>query len=326
MREGVPSAQTPDEARLFDSEVVAEQPAEEPELEIVEPEPKVEVKPKPEPKVEAKPAEPPKKDESAERIQYLLGQIEGKDRQLQDMARERAEQYKQYQQGELDRYDLAIQGQKEAEEAADHAYEKAEQDGDLAAKRDAGKKAAVAAMRRENLEFEKERFQTNLKQEEERAKNQPPPQQQRLQYAMGSDEEINSWQIPGIAKDWAKNHRELMSTEHNRAKVFRAVQYLEQQYGLRLDNPETYRRMDSEFGFTASEPSPPPPESRRTSIVSAPVSRETPATRQQNERVELTADQVEAARISGVTPAEYARQVLKLRQLEANGQYKRNTQ
>jgi hypothetical protein len=325
MREGVPSAQPPDEAKLFDSESVAEQSAEEPELEVVESQPKVEVKPKLEPKVEAKPAEPPKKDESAERIQYLLGQIDGKDRQLQDMARERVEQYKQYQQGELDRYDLAIQGQKEAEEAADHAYEKAEQDGDLAAKREAGKKAAVAAMRRENLEFEKERFQTQLKQEEERAKTQPPLQQQRPQYALGSDEEINSWQVPQIAKDWARDHRELMSTDHNRAKVFRAVQYLEQQYGLRLDNPETYRRMDSEFGFTASEPSP-PPEPRRTSIVSAPVSRETPATRQQNERVELTADQVEAARISGVTPAEYARQVLKLRQLEANGQYKRNTQ
>ena len=64
-------------------------------------------------------------------------------------------------------------------------------------------------------------------------------------------------------------------------------------------------------------------EQQRTNIVSAPVSREVPSgggTRQ-NGKITLTKEQQEAARISGVTETEYARNLVKMNEAKANGQY-----
>jgi hypothetical protein len=85
----------------------------------------------------------------------------------------------------------------------------------------------------------------------------------------------------------------------------------------------------------AEEPTPaffqpePPPAPRRpsgkASIVSAPVSRETPATRiyeSENDprSVHLSPDQVEAAKIAGVSTAEYARQLVRMQRMRANNE------
>jgi hypothetical protein len=57
--------------------------------------------------------------------------------------------------------------------------------------------------------------------------------------------------------------------------------------------------------------------------VSAPVSREVPSASglRSPGRVTLTAQQREAAKMSGVSEAEYARQLLRLRELQASGEY-----
>ncbi len=65
-----------------------------------------------------------------------------------------------------------------------------------------------------------------------------------------------------------------------------------------------------------------PPPSSPPPMVSAPVSRSAPtAAGSRYSRVTLTADQREAARISGVTEAEYARQLPELDRAKAEGRY-----
>jgi len=67
----------------------------------------------------------------------------------------------------------------------------------------------------------------------------------------------------------------------------------------------------------------PAQQQQRTSIVSAPVSREVPTStpNRQNGKITLTAAQVEAAKMAGITPAEYAKQLQKLTEMKSNGTY-----
>jgi hypothetical protein len=74
----------------------------------------------------------------------------------------------------------------------------------------------------------------------------------------------------------------------------------------------------------APSPLPRRQESSRRSIVSAPVARETGLLSDSFDRRQqhtLSAQEVEAAKISNITPAEYLRQKLKLQQLRASGEY-----
>ena len=59
---------------------------------------------------------------------------------------------------------------------------------------------------------------------------------------------------------------------------------------------------------------------RRAALVSAPVSREVPTSIREDRsgRLTLSVEQREAARISGLTDVEYARNVLRLREEKAN--------
>jgi hypothetical protein len=68
----------------------------------------------------------------------------------------------------------------------------------------------------------------------------------------------------------------------------------------------------------------PQPEPRPSRYVSAPVSREIPSAgngTRAPRQVTLTADQKEAARMSGISEVEYARQLMKLNEMRAAGEY-----
>ena len=73
----------------------------------------------------------------------------------------------------------------------------------------------------------------------------------------------------------------------------------------------------------AQPPTRPQATPGRSGIVSAPVSRELPGHSDfENDprSVCLSADQVEAARVSGISPAEYARQLIRMQRMRANGE------
>ena len=72
------------------------------------------------------------------------------------------------------------------------------------------------------------------------------------------------------------------------------------------------------------EPPQPKPMSLSAAHVSAPVSRDIPSGGNGQRRpgsVTLTPDQLDAARISGVSPADYAKQLLRLNEMKAAGEY-----
>ena len=69
-----------------------------------------------------------------------------------------------------------------------------------------------------------------------------------------------------------------------------------------------------------------PAQSSKRSMVSAPVSRESPSwsggqSTGRNSRITLSPAQKEAARIAGISEVEYARNLLRLQQAKANGHY-----
>ena len=66
-------------------------------------------------------------------------------------------------------------------------------------------------------------------------------------------------------------------------------------------------------------PEPQPPS--RGNFVSAPVSREPSGYGQSASRITLTREQADLARLAGITEAEYARQLLRLREMQASGEY-----
>jgi len=68
---------------------------------------------------------------------------------------------------------------------------------------------------------------------------------------------------------------------------------------------------------------PPPRQYRSTTPVSAPPSRDVPSFRTgrpQGGPVQLTKEQFEAARFSGISPEEYARQLVKMERMKASGE------
>jgi len=336
MREGVPSAPSPEEAKLFDSETIQTDQEPEPEPEPVEI--KAEPEPKPEPKVEKKPEPLPEDDEATKALKARVAEVERSselNRQRAELAERQAREYQQQvstQQRQTfeSQRDAILSGYAAAQEASERAkgdIRAAKANGDVEAELEAIDRLATAKADLRDFQRGKDAVEAEEKRMAEVAKEPPRQEQQRLP-SPGSDEEINGFQITESERGMLKDHREIL-TGWRRAALTALVDELRGQ-GIVSGNPAFAERIKSEFHIgqekPESEPPPKPQESRRTSIVSAPVSRETPATRDKNKIVELTPEQAEAARISGITPAEYARQLLKLQQLESSGQYKRNTQ
>jgi hypothetical protein len=128
------------------------------------------------------------------------------------------------------------------------------------------------------------------------------------------------------AEEAAKAGHERGSAEH-----MRATKELFDQHMDRLKQQAASNGADH---LQAPQPTPeffrPPPPRRqqaspRSTIVSAPVSRETPGTRAyeaENDpsKVRLRPDQREAAAIAGVSETEYAKQLLRMKKMQASGE------
>jgi hypothetical protein len=144
----------------------------------------------------------------------------------------------------------------------------------------------------------------------------------------------------GRRREWlqgnpiAQKHFDHLGAFHNEAL----------QSGLADTSPDYFKHMESRLAAlhtqhpttvgthlinemqqrTAQERTPPPqPERPRTNIVSAPVSREIPTAsgNRPNGKITLTQQQQDAARISGVSDAEYGRQLLRLNAMKDSGEY-----
>lgn len=163
-------------------------------------------------------------------------------------------------------------------------------------------------------ELKKER--RSLKEQQEQAPSQTQPHT--------VDEIVDSWNLPHEETQWAKDHPEYV-TDRGKSEQLAAANMIARRKGYAPGDPKYLQEIERVLDIGVASPVREQQDtSRKTSILSAPVSREVPSTgsgQRQSGRVTLTRDQIEAAKIAGVSPAEYARQLVKLNEMKANGEY-----
>jgi hypothetical protein len=138
---------------------------------------------------------------------------------------------------------------------------------------------------------------------------------------------IDAWELTYYSANRATQEGHQPDTDAHREATRRIFdRYYADGEKLAAQDSDPSLQPTPEF-FKAELPSIPAPRQQpsKSSHYSAPVSRETPANRiyeaENNPKsVRLDADQLEAARISGVTPTEYAKQLLRMKRMQASGE------
>lgn len=137
--------------------------------------------------------------------------------------------------------------------------------------------------------------------------------------------------LPPLVQNWLEAHQDYLNVPEKNAQV-NYLHHVVIREGHRFDSPEYITSMEEHLGMRnktrtkgeqeEDEYDEPQPRTR-SSMVSAPVSRDPPAD-SRGERpgqVRLSVAQKEAAKIAGISEKDYAEQVLKLRNEKLNGNY-----
>ena len=299
-------------------EALPEQPA----IEAVEVEPQVEVK---EP-------EPPKQDDATAALQRQIEELKKSEALQKEMlvqanrdreealnrTRELDTRYlraeKEARDAEYDSISNALRAATSEADRATQDLETAESLGDAKAKADAVRRLTIAAARITQLEDGKE----VLEQQRKQPQRQPEVDQ------------IDTWNLPEITVRLLKNNRHWLN-DPKKFDALRHFNHVAEEEGYIIHTQPFLDRVTEMMHEYESRSKPKPkeeavdeaPKPKERSIVSAPVSRDVPSSDGSRPRgkVKLTAQEVEAARISGITPEEYAAEKLKYAEMKANGQY-----
>ena len=155
---------------------------------------------------------------------------------------------------------------------------------------------------------------------------QPRQQQQRTQPQLTVDQYIDTMhQLSPSQKNWLKSHPDAM-TDPVKNNGLGWAHHKAVKAGIAIDTPEYFAALESELGYRSADAALEPAIERKGNSmpVSAPVQRSAPSPTggaAAPTRVELTPEQREHARISGVDEVTYARGVLRLREAKASGHY-----
>ncbi len=189
--------------------------------------------------------------------------------------------------------------------------------GDVDTQTDAYERLATARANISKLEDGKDEIETRLK----------APALEPEKIAQSDDPiERQIAKLPENAKDWIRKHPEYMTNPRLNARI-QSWHYDAQDAGLTEFSKEYIDFFDEKAGF--KKPAAPAKkddddgETPSTSIVSAPVSRETPSssTQPRGGKVKLNEAQREAAKLAGITETEYAKQLQKFNDFKASGHY-----
>lgn len=257
-------------------------------------------------------------------------------RDLAIKQREEAIQAKRAQEAELAKYrqsadqsrletiTTALAAAQAEADAAERDLERAIQNADPKAQAEAQRRISKAEAnigRLEDGKYELEQALESGKRSQEQVAKRPESEP-------GQDV-IDAMPIPDRGKEWLREHPEFATDPRKNASLQKAhwdaldqghkafstgyFQAIEELVGI----SENKAVDNSEREVAVSEP-------RRAPIVSAPVSREGSAgssRSQPSKTVRLTAAQAEAAKMAGISNAEYAKQLDAMNQLKANGHY-----
>lgn len=129
-------------------------------------------------------------------------------------------------------------------------------------------------------------------------------------------------QMPSLSqrqRDWLKGHRDILTDPEKNARVgaahYDAIKLHPQ------DSDGYFTVLEEKLGYRQSQPD---PQQRKGPPVSAPVSRDAPSLstgRATSTRVELSAEQREHARISGVDDVTYAKNFQRMLEMKKQGHY-----
>lgn len=225
---------------------------------------------------------------------------------------------KQNVQSELDAVSAAMAAARAEAESAERDLDAATQAGDTKAQAAAYRKLARSEGDIARLEAGKDEL-------EAKAKEPPPKRQEPV-----SDDPLglDRTNLPATAKTWLRAHPEYLTNARKNAKIqslhwdvvdeghepFSNAYYesLETHLGMR-EAPRTNREQDDEPEAR--------PARREAAIVSAPVNREGSGSSTGNGSggIRLSAAQKEAAKLSGITEAEYAKQLVKYNKAKEEG-------
>lgn len=258
----------------------------------------------------------------------LAEQLRREREQVMQAAAEQARKATKYQRETLEQEDLALDSTRSAARAAAEKalsdYKNALDVGDNAAAAeamdrmtDAKADLRVVERGREELKLKKK----ELKKERRRLEEQ---QQQVAAQPQPTGDPVDAWGLPPAESDWLRNHREYYKDKAKFLELDYAHKRAELQ-GLKPGMPEYLPFINKALFPDGEEAANVPEETQqRASMMSAPVSRETPAgngKRPSATRVTLTREEKEYAKISGVTEEEYAKNKIKLADMVSQGLY-----
>lgn len=273
-----------------------------------------------------------KRSEEAARTQSAEWERQAREaaQRAQELEQQNSQQQNQQLETEYDSVLNAINAAESEANAAQIAYEKAAEVGDYKAMGDAQRKISRAEARLEGLEQGKYAIESRR----EAIKAAPPKKETQIQ-ADPFEQAIG--QLPEAAKNWLRGHREYMTDSRKNIKI-QAAHFDVLDEGVSAYSPEYFESLETKLGLrqkklTTDDQDQDDPPSRRTP-VSAPVSRDpvSPSTGRSTStsKITLTAEQRQFAHtaLSHLDPAEaeieYAKQLMKLRQLKAQGHYQEN--
>lgn len=142
-----------------------------------------------------------------------------------------------------------------------------------------------------------------------------------------TNDPLENFNLPDRAKTWLRQHESYLTDPRKNAKL-QSLHWDVLDEGHEPYSQDYFESLEQHLGLRQKEQivnkedQDDEPQTRGR-IVSAPVSREVPtgSSGERNSRVTLSAAQLDAAKIAGITPKEYAEQLLKLREHKSNGMY-----
>lgn len=258
------------------------------------------------------------------------GLVEQARREREEALRQSRELTARFEQQQKDMHEQEEVAVGSALAAAKAEADKAESDltaamnaGDNAAAADAQRRLARAEARLDRLELGKVEL--------EQRKKEPPKKETPVQ----SGDPVDSFQLPDECKLWLKGHRQYL-TDPEKAAELNLVHTRLVRQGLTPGHSQYLPEIEAGLQSMGSLPKPQgeegdegivetqqPRQREKASIMSAPVSRETPSGSGQRSstRITLTQAQKEFAKVSGITEVEYAKQLKKLEEAKSNGDY-----
>lgn len=255
-----------------------------------------------------------------------LAESQERERQAVRAANQRGEQL-YHAQGEREQaqYDAVLNAIGAAQSESDRAQADlaaAMTVSDFTAAADAQRRMSVATARLVQLEDGKAAFEARAE--------QPVQRQEPLRTAPPADPIDAMAQLSGKQKSWLKGHRDAQSDPAKLARLG-AAHYDALEAGHAADSDGYFQVLEERLGYRQpalqvrqAEIEVAAETQHRSMPMSAPVTREAPSVstgRATPTRVELTAAQREAARISGVDDVTYARNFLRLQALKKEGHY-----